>query len=71
MNKLRKWHSTRKEKPEADRIVIGYWVSPDDDVMVGLCYLDELGHWYLAQDEPGADAIYKQPKYWIEDPIKR
>ena len=39
--------------------------------MVGLCYLDELGHWYLAQDEPGADAIYKQPKYWIEDPMKR
>ncbi len=65
-----KWHSSRKEKPEADTVVIGYWVDADDNTMVALCYLDSLGHGYLAQDEPGADASFHQPKYWIEDPIK-
>ena len=63
-----KWHITRREKPEQDRIVIGYWDMPDDDSYCGFCYIDQMGHWYLAQEEPGAETPLKQPKYWIEHP---
>ena len=72
MNNLEnKWHTTSREKPAADTVVIGYWVGSDDTVFVGLCYLDDLGDWYLAEDGPGMKVTYRPPKYWIEDPIKR
>lgn len=65
-----KWHTTSKEKPEADTVVIGYWTK-GDETFVGLCYVDELGEWYLADIGPCESVSYKQPKYWIEEPIKR
>jgi hypothetical protein len=68
MNK--KWHYTPRMKPETDTIVIGFWIDADDDIFVSLCYRDEFNDWYVAQDMPGDWCRFKQPRYWIEQPIK-
>lgn len=67
---MSKWHSTQKDKPATEQVVVGYWVIADDETFVGLCYLDDLGHWYLAQDESGASTPTLMPEYWIERPNK-
>ena len=65
----RLWHSTRKMKPPVDQVVVGCWIDADDVMFVSLCFLDDKGHWYLAQDGLDAwDERYKMPKCWIERP---
>lgn len=39
---MSKWHSTQKDKPATEQVVVGYWVIADDETFVGLCYLDDL-----------------------------
>lgn len=65
-----KWHSTRKEKPEADRVVVGFWIDADDEMTACLCYRDKDGSWYSAEVNAYAQNQLLQPKYWIEVPVK-
>ena len=55
---------------EAVRDLLDNKTYRDDDIFVSLCYCDEFNDWYVAQDMPGDWCRFKQPRYWIEQPIK-